>query len=176
MDLFRRRNTVSPSECHMSVIRRATVADAAVLARHRVEMFREMGQVTPGVSGRLFEASRAYFVEAISAERYIGWLYESAPGPNEVIGGVGIQLRELAPRPDRTGQHLPSGPEGYVLNVFTESQCRRQGVAESLMRALIAWATTRGVHRISLHASAEGRPLYEKLGFVPANEMRRDSV
>ena len=69
-----------------------------------------------------------------------------------------------------------AGPEGYVLNVFTESQCRRQGVAESLMRALIAWATTRGVHRISLHASAEGRPLYEKLGFVPANEMRRDSV
>jgi len=44
------------------------------------------------------------------------------------------------------------------------------------MRALIAWATTRGVHWISLHASAEGRPLYEKLGFVPANEMRRDSV
>ena len=37
-----------------------------------------------------------------------------------------------------------AGPEGYVLNVFTESQCRRQGVAESLMRALIAWATTRG--------------------------------
>ena len=60
MDLFRRRNTVSRSECHMSVIRRATVADAAVLARHRVEMFREMGQVTHGISGPLFEASCAY--------------------------------------------------------------------------------------------------------------------
>jgi hypothetical protein len=34
----------------MRVIRRATVADAAILARHRVEMFREMGQVTPGLS------------------------------------------------------------------------------------------------------------------------------
>ena len=160
----------------MGTIRRATVADAAILARHRVEMFREMGQLIPGLSGPLFEASRAYFVEAISAERYIGWLYESAPGPNEVIGGVGIQLRELAPRPDRTGQHLPSGPEGYVLNVFTEPQWRRQGVAKSLMHALIGWATTRGVHRLSLHASAEGRLLYEKLGFLPANELRRDCV
>jgi GNAT superfamily N-acetyltransferase len=158
------------------VIRRATVADAAILARHRVEMFREMGQVTPGISGPLFEASRAYFVAAIPAERYIGWVCESSSGPKVVIGGAGMQLRELAPRPDRSGQHLPSGPEGYVLNVYTEPQWRRQGVADSLLRALIAWATARGVQRLSLHASAEGRPLYEKLGFAPANEMRRDSV
>ncbi len=160
----------------MGTIRRATVADAEILARHRVEMFREMGQVTPEISGLLFEASRAYFVAAIPAERYIGWLCEGPTGPREVIGGVGLQLRDLAPRPDRTGQRLAAGPEGYVLNVFTEPQWRRQGVAELLMRAVIAWATERGVQRLSLHASAEGRPLYEKLGFTPANEFRRDCV
>jgi GNAT superfamily N-acetyltransferase len=160
----------------MGTIRRATVADAEILARHRVEMFREMGQVTPGVSGLLFEASRAYFVEAIPADRYIGWVCEGPTGPREVIGGAGLQLRDLAPRPDRTGQRLASGPEGYVLNVFTEPQWRRQGVAELLMRALMEWATARGVQRLSLHASAEGRPLYEKLGFTPANEFRRDCV
>jgi GNAT superfamily N-acetyltransferase len=160
----------------MSDIRRATLADAAILARHRVEMFREMGQLAAELSAPLFDASRAYFVEAIPAERYVGWVCEPSSGPKEVIGGAGIQLRELAPRPDRAGQHLASGPEGYVLNVFTEPQWRRHGVAESLMRALIAWATARGVRRLSLHASAEGRLLYEKLGFVPANEMRRDSV
>jgi len=44
------------------------------------------------------------------------------------------------------------------------------------MRVLIGWASARGLQRISLSASGEGRPLYEKLGFVPANECRRDCV
>ena len=176
MDRSPPSNTVLQTDLRMSDIRRATVADAEILARHRVEMFREMGQVIPGLYRPLFEACRTYFVEAIPTERYIGWVCESSSRPKAVIGGAGIQLRELAPRPDRTGRHLPSGPEGYVLNVFTEPQWRRQGVAESLMRALIAWATARGVQRLSLHASLEGRALYEKLGFVPSNEMRRDYV
>src|SRR2546426_9081315 len=141
-----RRNTVSRSECHMGTIRRATVADAAILARHRVEMFREMGQLIPGLSGPLFEASRAYFVEAIPAERYIGWVYESSSGPEAVIGGGGVELRGLAPPPARNGQRLASGPQGYVLNVFTEPQWRRQGVGQSLHHALIWGAAKRSGH------------------------------
>jgi hypothetical protein len=40
------------------------------------------------------------------------------------------------------------------------------------MRHLITWCHENGVETIVLHASDEGRLLYEQLGFVATNEMR----
>lgn len=158
------------------VIRRATAADASSLARHRAEMFREMGVVQPSLYQDLVDASRAYFAEAIPAERYIAWVCECSRPLGTIVGGAGAQLRELAPRPDGSGARLARGPECYVLNVFTEPAWRRQGVAERLMRELLQWAAGLGIERLSLHASNEGRAVYEKLGFVATNEMRRDAT
>jgi predicted N-acetyltransferase YhbS len=45
-------------------------------------------------------------------------------------------------------------------------------VGEALMRAVLTALAERKVRRIVLHASDDGRPLYERLGFVPTNEMR----
>jgi GNAT superfamily N-acetyltransferase len=64
------------------------------------------------------------------------------------------------------------GRHALVVNVFTEPAWRRRGIAELLMRRLLAWAREERLDRVVLHASAEGRPLYERLGFVPTNEMR----
>jgi len=41
-----------------------------------------------------------------------------------------------------------------------------------LLRRIIEWARAEDVDRIILHASDEGRSLYERLGFVVSNEMR----
>ena len=40
------------------------------------------------------------------------------------------------------------------------------------MRTLIDWCRTEGFESVNLHASADGRPLYEQLGFEATNEMR----
>ena len=40
------------------------------------------------------------------------------------------------------------------------------------MGAVLTTMTERKVRRIVLHASDHGRRLYERLGFVPTNEMR----
>jgi hypothetical protein len=40
------------------------------------------------------------------------------------------------------------------------------------MRSVLTALAERNVRRIVLHASDEGRRLYERLGFVPTNEMR----
>ena len=64
------------------------------------------------------------------------------------------------------------GPEAIVLNVYVESTWRRRGVAESLMRAVLDDLAARGIRRIVLHASDDGRRLYERFGFVATNEMR----
>jgi GNAT superfamily N-acetyltransferase len=59
-----------------------------------------------------------------------------------------------------------------ILNVYTEAEFRRRGIAQRVMAVIIAWAEAYGLRGVNLHASDEGRVLYEKLGFVQTNEMR----
>src|SRR5207302_371944 len=155
-------------------IRRATAADAGVLARHRAEMFRDMGELPDGLYDTLVEAARAYVTQAITDGRYVGWVAELDAGSGEIVGGAGLQLRELLPRPNPGRERLVRGPQGLVVNVYTERAWRRRGVADALMRELLRWCSGNGVESIVLHASGEGRPLYQKLGFTPTNEMRYD--
>jgi GNAT superfamily N-acetyltransferase len=75
------------------------------------------------------------------------------------------------PRPDPTGHFLLRGLEGLVLNVYVDDAHRRQGVARRLMETLIDWAPGAGIVRLVLHASPDGRRLYESLGFLATNEM-----
>jgi len=155
-------------------IRRATAADAGVLARHRAEMFRDMGELPASVYDTLIDAARAYLTQAITDGRYVGWVAELDAGSREVVGGAGLQLRELLPRPDVARERLVRGPQGLIVNVYTERAWRRKGVADALMRELLQWCRGNGIESVVLHASDEGRPLYEKLGFRPTNEMRYD--
>ena len=60
---------------------------------------------------------------------------------------------------------------GYVANVFVEDRHRRRGVASALTRAAIEWLRSIGCTVVRLQASAQGRPLYESLGFRPSGEM-----
>jgi len=132
-------------------------------------MFRDMGQLTDDLRGTLVEAARAYFAAAIPDGRYVAWVAEVE---GTVVGGAGVQLRELLPRPAPGGRALVRGPQGLILNVFTERAWRRRGVAAALMRELLGWCRANGIESLVLHASADGRPLYERLGFTPTNEMR----
>ena len=77
-------------------------------------------------------------------------------------------LRRLLPQPGRADV----GEEAYVLNVYTELAHRRRGIARQLTEHIVGWCRERGVARVALHASVDGRPLYEQLGFVATNEMR----
>ena len=59
-----------------------------------------------------------------------------------------------------------------IINVFTEPQWRRHGIAGLLIKGIVAWSKSERLDRLILHASDEGRSLYEKFGFVASNEMR----
>lgn len=60
--------------------------------------------------------------------------------------------------------------------MYTEPSHRRRGLARKIMTAMLDWCLVQGIKRITLHASDEGRPLYEKLGFFQTNEMRFEIV
>jgi ribosomal protein S18 acetylase RimI-like enzyme len=101
---------------------------------------------------------------------------QSTPSPQEVIGGAGVQLRPLLPRPRPEGDDIELGPEAIVLNAYVDAARRRRGLGDALMRAVLAALAERNIRRIVLHASADGRRLYERLGFVPTNEMRLETT
>ncbi len=154
-------------------VRLAEPSDAPLLARHRVEMFRDMGRVaTDAAAEALRAAAEPVLREWVAGGTYIGWLAEPAGSRGTVAGGAGLQLRPLLPRPAEDGRGAVAGPEGYVLNVFVERQWRRRGVGRLLMGHVLAYVRDHGITRCTLHPSAEGKPLYESLGFTPTTELR----
>jgi GNAT superfamily N-acetyltransferase len=152
-------------------IRRATVEDIPTLARHRCEMFKDMEQLSEGSYSDLAEASTRYFEEAMPSGEYVAWVVTPADRPEVVVAGGGMQLRGILPRPDHAGRLLKAGPQGLIVNVYTEQEWRRKGLAELVMQTIMHWGLENGLASMVLHASEEGRPLYERLGFKTSNEM-----
>lgn len=153
-------------------IRTCNENDAPIIARHRVEMFRDMGDVpTESLARELLEKSTAALAAALAEGTYAGWFAVHQDG--RVIAGAGAHIKPHLPRIAHDQQvRVVATPVPLVVNVYTEPEFRSQGVARALMSALMDWAAARGSDRIVLHASEAGRPLYASLGFRPTNEMR----
>src|SRR5262245_6396566 len=169
-----RPRAVSTMTSHQSsfVVRKASASDIEVIARHRAAMFRDMGQLAPHQEQALEHATASYLRDALPRGEYLAWVAEPHDeAPPSVIGGAGVQLRSILPRPRMGAAELELGPEAIVLNVYVEPGWRRRGVAEALMREVMDALAERGIRRVVLHASVDGRRLYERLGFVQTNEM-----
>lgn len=160
------------TEADTFTVRPATVADLEVLARHRVEMFRDMGEIADEAVESLRRATVGYLERALPAGEYHAWLASPAGTPAQIVAGAGLQLRTMLPRPSPDGGGVLPGPQGLVLNVFTEREWRRRGLAMLLMHRVLEWTRANDVRSVVLHASDDGRPLYERLGFVATHEMR----
>jgi GNAT superfamily N-acetyltransferase len=152
-------------------IRRATAQDAGIVAWHRARMFQDMGDVSDDAFEILRAKARARLKEWLDSGDYVGWLATPADQPEMVVGGAGIQLQPILPRPVNAST-VGEGRQGTVVNVFTEPQWRRRGIAGLLMKEIIIWSKDEHLDRLLLHASDEGRSVYERLGFIAGNEMR----
>ncbi len=64
----------------------------------------------------------------------------------------------------------PTGKRGHFMNVYTKAAYRRQGIAKRMMDTLISEATEKGITHLSLDATADGRQLYDALGFTASEE------
>lgn len=134
-----------------------------------------MGQLPPAGFDPLRDAAENFLAGALARGEYVGWLLAPEAEPDRVVAGAGVQLRSALPHPvDLGGGEIgvAAGRHGIVLNVFTEPDWRRQGLAEQLMRHVLVWAREQRLDRLLLHASEDGRALYQRLGFVATNEMR----
>ena len=141
-------------------IRPAAAEDLETVVYHRIAMFRDMGYAD-AVLAAIEQVSRPLLSHAFANGGYHGVLAE-ADGAG-VVGGGGVLV---VPWPG-TEQH-----RAWIQNVYVVPGFRRRGIAREIMRTLIDWCRAQGFHSVNLHASADGRPLYEQLGFEATNEMR----
>jgi GNAT superfamily N-acetyltransferase len=148
-------------------IRPAVAADIDTLIRHRRMMWWDMGRRDETALEWSDGAARAYFSTAVPDGSYCGFLAVNMDG--EVLGGGGVVI---SPWPGLFRQRTPR--RAMILNMYVEREHRRRGIARALLETMIAWCREQGFTRVGLHASDEGRPLYEKLGFKPTNEMNLD--
>lgn len=131
-----------------------------------------MGRLGPDTATPLHEMSEAWLRPAIERGEYRGWL---ATVGDRVVAGAGVQIRRVLPFPDAKSDGsvgVAEGREAIAVNVYTEPEFRRRGLARALMEAVIAWSRDAGIESLVLHAAPDGKPLYEQLGFVQTNEMR----
>jgi GNAT superfamily N-acetyltransferase len=149
-------------------VRTANRTDLPLLVQHRRRMWEDIGNRTKAELDHADNPYKRWVVRETRARRFVGFIAET---PNGSVAGSGaVWVQPAQPRPGRLARlEMP-----YILSMYTEPEFRRQGVASSLVRAMVRWATTRGYRRIFLHASRMGRSVYAKLGFVEGSEMRLD--
>ena len=142
-------------------IRPATIADIPSIVDHREQMFREMG--IPAGFEDMAAATGVWLSQALPSKTYLGWIAESKQG--ETAGGSGLIVIPWPPGP------MTMDPRcGFVFNVYTQPQHRKQGLARRLMDAMHDYCRAEGIERVVLNASTFGKPLYDAMGYVVAEE------
>lgn len=138
---------------------KATKDDIELLMRSRLEMLRVVNALPEdyAFSDELVERSREYFEK--------GNQTTVLAVDGTVVGCATLCYMEMMP----TFSH-PTGKRAHLMNVYTRSEYRRQGIALHMLQMLIDEAKAKGVTEISLDATQSGRPLYERCGFSESEE------
>jgi len=145
--------------------RKVTENDVPLLVEMRLEMRRERETFPePGDMQAFGKNMESYFRAAVADGSYAGIIAEEEDRP---AGTGGICFHNHPP-----SYAVPNGRTACLLNMYTRPGFRGRGVASRILELLTELAKESGCCKITLNASAAGKPLYLKHGFSEvANEM-----
>lgn len=86
---------------------------------------------------------------------------------------AGCAVAEWASDRVATAAAFAFGHVGWIAMILVTRNARRRGLGTVVTRHAIAYLQSRGVRCIRLDATPLGRPVYEKLGFLPQYELCR---
>jgi GNAT superfamily N-acetyltransferase len=145
-------------------IRVASPTDIPEILRQRRSLYEDMHDHDSNALDAMARLSGDYLKKAIAEGSFRAWL--AFERDLAVAGGAVI----VSPWPAHP--YDLECRRATILNVYTDPAYRRRGLARLLMQTMIAWCQQAGFARVTLHASEDGRHLYESLGFEASNEMR----
>lgn len=152
-------------------VRPASLADADVIVRFRMELLKEHGR--HAIYGRLrddaVQRARRSTALHLASGRQITYLAFEGRQP------IGM-LRCL----DARGSPLLVPPRyAYVTSVFVVRSHRKRGILRRLLDAAIVWARARGLTEMRLHSTPENAPanvVWDRLGFGTVELLRRREI
>ena len=143
--------------------RKAAISDIGLLTKTRIEVLRAANRLPDDTDmADVEKQSRAYYETALRDGTHTAYL---AFDGDRWVGAGGISYYRVMPT-----YHNPSGNKAYIMNMYTRPEYRRLGIASRTLDLLVEDARLKQISFISLEATAMGRPLYEKYGFVPMND------
>jgi ribosomal protein S18 acetylase RimI-like enzyme len=146
------------------VIREATLNDVAEIVRQRRAMYLDMDYPDSPALSAMVSTCEPYLLEALPKGSFRGWLAVL----NERIAGGGAVV--ISPWPSHP--YDLECRRATILNVYVYPEFRRQGIARRLMQTMIECCRQQRFATVFLHASRDGRHLYESFGFEATNEMK----
>lgn len=145
-------------------LREAGLDDIPEILRQRRGMYVDMGYTDARGLDAMASLSAGYLAKAMADASFRAWL--AYDGERAVGGGALIISPWLAHPYDLECRRAT------ILNVYVYPERRRRGIARRILETMIGWCRREGFDRVTLHASDDGRHLYESLGFELSNEMR----
>ena len=143
--------------------KRATIEDINILTETRIEVLRAANKLSDDIDmSEVEKQSYDYYEKALCDGTHIAYLIFDE---NSFVGTGGVSFFQIMPT-----YHNPSGKRAYIMNMYTRPEYRRKGIAYKTLDRLISDTKCKGITSISLEATAMGRPLYEKYGFVKMND------
>jgi GNAT superfamily N-acetyltransferase len=146
------------------VIREAIANEVAEIVRQRRGMHADMGYKDSVALDAMMRSSHAYVSHALADGSFHAWL---ACLEGQIVGGGAVLISPWPSHP-----YDLDCRRATILNLYIDPKFRRKGIARKLMQTMLAWCEREKFACVFLHASDDGRHLYESLGFEPSNEMR----
>lgn len=137
---------------------KAQISDVEELMKWRMQTLKHVFEIKSAEeSGELFLANKKYYESSLANGSHVALFAQIG---QDIVGCGDVCLYDEMPSPDN-----PSGKCAYVMNVYTKSSHRGQGVAAAVVKELISQAKRRKAGKIYLETSPVARALYLKLGF-----------
>jgi GNAT superfamily N-acetyltransferase len=159
----KRLRRVSSGDRESVTVRRATPADAPLLAEHRAAVWIETDTWTSAQLQPQLPVWRDFFERCMRDESYAAYIAEN---DGAVIGSGGLLVYLVVPRPGNGSDRA-----GRVQSVYVAPHARRRGVAREIVRHIITLAREKRLASLVLRPTEASRSLYAEFGFQAADEL-----
>ena len=138
-------------------IRKAGMEDLEALFQERIEFIMGLRNDEVYIPEEFKQNTYEFMKEHMADDTLVTWIAEDN---GVIISTAMVSYYEILPLMSNL-----TGKTGYILNVFTKPEYRRQGITTRLLNKLVEDAMERKVGKLYLSATDMGKPVYEKFGF-----------
>ncbi len=149
-------------------IREATIEEDSIVAEHFYQMWLDIGFPEDSIDSSWLNITLEYIDYARQKLYYRAYVAEV---DSKIVGSGSCQLfAGLYPLilEEKYRKY------GYIWGIYVEKAFRDRGIGKKLTAQTVDYLKSLGCTRAILNASPQGKPLYDRLGFLPSNQMHLD--